>query len=68
MDLVAQAQVLVESFRPGTLEKMGLAPAALFAHNRKLIIARISGWGRPGRIVIARASALWSKACRDSLR
>lgn len=45
MDLVAQAQVLVESFRPGTLEKMGLGPEALFARNGKLIIARISGWG-----------------------
>ena len=48
MDLVAQAQVLVESFRPGTLEKMGLGPEVLSAHNRKLIIARISGWGQSG--------------------
>lgn len=48
MDLAAQAQILVESFRPGTLEKMGLAPDALFARNNKLIIARISGWGQSG--------------------
>jgi len=48
MDLAAQSQVLVESFRPGTLEKMGLAPDALFARNNKLIIARISGWGQSG--------------------
>lgn len=48
MDLAAQAQILVESFRPGTLEKMGLAPDALFARNSKLIIARISGWGQSG--------------------
>lgn len=48
MDLAAQAQVLVESFRPGTLEKMGLAPDVLFARNSKLIIARISGWGQSG--------------------
>ena len=48
MDLVAQAQVLVESFRPGTLEKMGLGPKVLFERNPKLIIARISGWGQTG--------------------
>jgi crotonobetainyl-CoA:carnitine CoA-transferase CaiB-like acyl-CoA transferase len=48
MDLVTQAQILVESFRPGTLEKMGLAPEVLFERNRKLIVARISGWGQTG--------------------
>jgi crotonobetainyl-CoA:carnitine CoA-transferase CaiB-like acyl-CoA transferase len=48
MDLAAQSQVLVESFRPGTLEKMGLAPDALFARNNKLVIARLSGWGQSG--------------------
>jgi crotonobetainyl-CoA:carnitine CoA-transferase CaiB-like acyl-CoA transferase len=48
IDLAAQAQVMVESFRPGTLEKMGLAPDVFFARNGKLIIARISGWGQSG--------------------
>ncbi|HEY5254907.1 MAG TPA: CoA transferase [Acidobacteriaceae bacterium] len=48
MDLVARAQILVESFRPGTLEKMGLGPGALFERNAKLIVARISGWGQTG--------------------
>lgn len=48
IDLAAQAHVLVESFRPGTLEKMGLAPETLFARNSRLIIARISGWGQSG--------------------
>ncbi|MES2220296.1 MAG: CoA transferase [Acidobacteriota bacterium] len=47
-NLVAQAQVLVESFRPGTLETMGLAPKVLFERNPKLIVARISGWGQTG--------------------
>jgi crotonobetainyl-CoA:carnitine CoA-transferase CaiB-like acyl-CoA transferase len=46
--LAARANVLIESFRPGTLEKMNLGPDALFACNRKLIIARISGWGQTG--------------------
>ncbi|KRA02758.1 MAG: CaiB/BaiF CoA transferase family protein [Achromobacter sp.] len=46
--LVAGAQVLIESFRPGTLEAMGLAPASLHDINRQLVIVRISGWGQTG--------------------
>jgi crotonobetainyl-CoA:carnitine CoA-transferase CaiB-like acyl-CoA transferase len=48
MRLVPTAQMLVESFRPGTLEKMGLAPDTLLAVNSKLVIVRISGWGQSG--------------------
>ncbi|HEX3660463.1 MAG TPA: CoA transferase [Acidobacteriaceae bacterium] len=48
LDLAANSTVLVESFRPGTLEKMGLAPAVLLARNPRLVIARISGWGQSG--------------------
>jgi crotonobetainyl-CoA:carnitine CoA-transferase CaiB-like acyl-CoA transferase len=46
--LAACAQVLVESFRPGTLEAMGLAPADLHAANPALVIVRVSGWGQTG--------------------
>jgi crotonobetainyl-CoA:carnitine CoA-transferase CaiB-like acyl-CoA transferase len=46
--LAAKADVFVESFRPDTLEKMGLAPAALLERNPKLVIVRISGWGQTG--------------------
>jgi crotonobetainyl-CoA:carnitine CoA-transferase CaiB-like acyl-CoA transferase len=46
--LIATAQVLVESFRPGTLEAMGLGPDALLALNPKLVIVRLSGWGQTG--------------------
>ncbi|WP_203077321.1 CaiB/BaiF CoA transferase family protein [Falsiroseomonas ponticola] len=46
--LAGTAQVLVESFRPGTLEAMGLAPGALHAANRGLVIVRLSGWGQTG--------------------
>jgi crotonobetainyl-CoA:carnitine CoA-transferase CaiB-like acyl-CoA transferase len=47
-ELAARADVLVEGFRPGTLEEMGLAPAALHAQNPGLIIVRISGFGQTG--------------------
>lgn len=44
--LIATADVLVESFRAGILEEMGLAPATLLEENPKLVITRISGWGQ----------------------
>ena len=46
--LVATAQVIIENFRPGTLEEMGLAPDALHTVNPKLVIVRVSGWGQDG--------------------
>jgi crotonobetainyl-CoA:carnitine CoA-transferase CaiB-like acyl-CoA transferase len=46
--LVPSCQMLVESFRPGVLEKMGLSPATLHVLNPGLTIIRISGWGQDG--------------------
>lgn len=46
--LVAQADVLLENFRPGTLEKWGLGWDVLSAVNPKLILARVSGYGQTG--------------------
>ncbi|HPU52476.1 MAG TPA: CaiB/BaiF CoA-transferase family protein [Burkholderiaceae bacterium] len=46
--LIATAQVLVESFRPGTLEAMGLAPDVLHRDTPGLVIVRVSGWGQSG--------------------
>ena len=48
LKLLPTAGVFIESFRPGTLEQMGLAPEELLALNPKLIIVRISGWGQTG--------------------
>jgi crotonobetainyl-CoA:carnitine CoA-transferase CaiB-like acyl-CoA transferase len=48
LKLVAKADVFVESFRPDTLEKMGLAPEVLLAANPRLVVVRISGWGQTG--------------------
>ena len=42
------AQVLIENYRPGTLERMGLGPDVLHARNPKLVIVRVSGWGQTG--------------------
>lgn len=46
--LAAGAQILVEGFRPGRLEEMGLAPETLWRINPKLVIVRISGYGQSG--------------------
>jgi formyl-CoA transferase len=48
LKLVPSAQMFIESFRPGTLEKMGLGPDVLLKVNPKLVIVRISGWGQDG--------------------
>lgn len=46
--IVPSAAVLVESFRPGILEKMGLPPGVLHDLNPRLVVVRISGWGQDG--------------------
>ncbi|MBN8942205.1 MAG: CoA transferase [Rhizobiales bacterium] len=46
--LVPGAAMLIESFRPGTLEQMGLGPEELLKLEPKLVIVRISGWGQTG--------------------
>ena len=46
--LAARADVLVENFRPGGLERLGLGPEVLHGENPGLVIARISGYGQDG--------------------
>ncbi len=46
--LIAEADVLVENFRPGTLEGWGMSPEALHALNPGLVMLRISGYGQTG--------------------
>lgn len=48
LQLAESAQVLVESFRHGALEKFGLGPDVLLQRNPRLVIVRISGWGQTG--------------------
>ena len=48
LKLLDDAHVLVENFRPGTLERLGLAPEELLKRNPKLVIVRVSGFGQDG--------------------
>ena len=48
LDLVAKADVLLDCFRPGTCERLGIGPDECTAVNSRLIYARITGWGQDG--------------------
>lgn len=48
LDLAARADVLIENFRPGTLESWNIGPDQLHARNPGLVIARVTGFGQSG--------------------
>ncbi|QUR68879.1 CaiB/BaiF CoA transferase family protein [Mycobacterium spongiae] len=48
LELVAKADVLLDCFRPGTCERLGIGPEHCAAVNPRLIFARITGWGQEG--------------------
>jgi len=48
LDLVERADVVVEGFRPGTMERLGLGPEAALARNPRLVYGRMTGWGQTG--------------------
>jgi len=48
LDLVASADALIEGFRPGTMEKLGLGPDVCLARNPALVYGRLTGWGQTG--------------------
>ena len=47
-NLIAKADVLIEGFRPGVMERLGLSPEELIKTNPKLVFARMTGWGQDG--------------------
>ncbi|MGP1615088.1 MAG: CaiB/BaiF CoA transferase family protein, partial [Pollutimonas bauzanensis] len=47
-ELVGDAQVLLENFRPGVLERLGFSPERLHELNSRLVVVRVSGWGQTG--------------------
>jgi alpha-methylacyl-CoA racemase len=48
LELAARADVLVEGFRPGAMERLGLGPAEVHARNPALVYGRVTGWGQDG--------------------
>ena len=51
--LIARADALIEGYRPGVMERLGLGPAAFEAANPKLIYGRVTGWGQTGPLSAA---------------
>ncbi|MEV6120557.1 CaiB/BaiF CoA-transferase family protein [Streptomyces sp. NPDC052077] len=75
LDLVSCSDVLIENFRPGTLDKWGLTPEALTDANPELVVARISAYGqtgplapRPGFAAVAEAFGGMRELVGDSDR
>jgi len=69
LDLVKQADALVEGFRPGVAERLGLGPEECWKHNSRLVYGRMTGWGQEGPLAdtaghdidyIAISGALWA--------
>ena len=51
--LIGKADVLIEGYRPGVMERLGLGPDAALAKNPKLIYGRMTGWGQEGPLANA---------------
>ncbi len=53
LELVAAADCLIEGFRPGVMERLGLGPEACVAVNPRLVFGRMTGWGQHGPLAQA---------------
>jgi len=51
--LIAKADALIEGFRPGVMERLGLGPEVCTARNPRLIYGRMTGWGQDGPLALA---------------
>jgi alpha-methylacyl-CoA racemase len=48
MQIIDRSSILIEGFRPGVMERLGLGPAEVMAHNPRIIYGRMTGWGQDG--------------------
>jgi alpha-methylacyl-CoA racemase len=53
LKLIERADALIEGFRPGVMERLGLAPDVCQARNPKLVYGRMTGWGQDGPLALA---------------
>lgn len=53
LELIAQADALIEGFRPGVMERLGFGPADCAARNPRLVYGRMTGWGQDGPLAQA---------------
>jgi len=76
LDLLRGADALIEGFRPGVTERLGIGPEACLAVNPALVYGRMTGWGQDGDLAeraghdinyIAIAGALWAIGRKDEI-
>jgi alpha-methylacyl-CoA racemase len=53
LDLLEHADALIEGFRPGVMERLGLGPDVVLARNPRLVYGRMTGWGQDGPLAQA---------------
>lgn len=53
LQMIERADGLIEGFRPGVMERLGLGPDAALAHNPRLVYGRMTGWGQAGPLAQA---------------
>ena len=53
LKLIERADALLEGFRPGVMERLGLGPDVCQARNPKLVYGRMTGWGQDGPLALA---------------
>ena len=53
LDLIEHADALLEGFRPGVMERLGLGPEAVLQRNPRLVYGRMTGWGQTGPLAAA---------------
>jgi len=69
LDLLERADAVIEGFRPGVMERLGLGPDVVLARNPRLVYGRMTGWGQEGPLaqapamtsIISRSPARWRR-------
>ena len=65
LDMVSKADVLIEGFRPGVMERMGLGPDLCHERNPGLVYARMTGWGQTGPLADRAGHEIGRASCRE---
>ncbi|TVV77157.1 CaiB/BaiF CoA transferase family protein [Sphingomonas solaris] len=52
LDLIDRADALIEGYRPGVMERLGIGPEACLARNPRLVFGRMTGWGQTGPLAL----------------
>lgn len=58
LQLAAEADVFLESFRPGVVERLGLGPEVVLARNERIVYGRLTGWGQTGPLALTAGHSL----------